>query len=395
MTLLSALILPAKGQFVRAGLLFAGLAAVVSSGPAQAQAANGGKPVLVITSTPMPASQPSPLYNRPSMAPEITPQQVINDAYFEPAETIVGQKIEQLRTDLFALQNRVGSLSEGLNALEKKSQAQAATYYASTATISTQLQSGTTPGNPRLVDRLSVAQANLDSLAQNIAGLNALAVEMANAASMGSFLLEAARATYGLSGAVEEDHMQLAQMEDQINAVIVAIDRLLTDVNDSITRTAAYLSSERGNLRTMALAVTNGDLYGRSLSNRPFSNAPRSDLLYNASVPVPAPMASVPPSPRPLVKIRFDRPDVDFEQPVYMAVNEAQEKYPQARFEVVAVHPTAGNAAQVAIESTRARRNAERVLRALTQMGLNLDNIDLSYSPSPDAATSEVHIFIR
>src|SRR5690606_8435478 len=75
--------------------------------------------------------------------------------------------------------------------------------------------------------------------------------------------------------------------------------------------------------------------------------------------------------PRPLVKIRFDKPNVQYEQPVYMAVSDAMQKYPDARFEIVAVHPTGGNAAQVAIESTRARRNAEQVLRTLTQMGLD------------------------
>jgi hypothetical protein len=100
-------------------------------------------------------------------------------------------------------------------------------------------------------------------------------------------------------------------------------------------------------------------------------------------------------APRPLVKIRFDRPDVSYEQPVYMAVNEALARYPNARFELVAVHPGTGNAAQVAIESTRARRNAERVLRSLTQMGLSTDRVDISYAPSQEATTSEVHLYVR
>ncbi|MEZ5919436.1 MAG: hypothetical protein R3D66_05910 [Alphaproteobacteria bacterium] len=45
------------------------------------------------------------------------------------------------------------------------------------------------------------------------------------------------------------------------------------------------------------------------------------------------------------------------------------DRYPDARFDLVAVTPTGGNAAEVTNESTRARRNAERVLRTLTQMG--------------------------
>jgi hypothetical protein len=79
-----------------------------------------------------------------------------------------------------------------------------------------------------------------------------------------------------------------------------------------------------------------------------------------------------------------------------MAVNEAMQRYPSARFELVAVYPTGStNAAESSIESTRARRNAEKVLRTLTQMGLTMDRVDLSYLPSKEVQTSEVHLYVR
>ena len=170
------------------------------------------------------------------------------------------------------------------------------------------------------------------------------------------------------------------------------------------------------------MAISSGDLFGRSLMGRPFSTAqqagfapavagtqygaqyvPPSNVAPLNSVaaapgmmaPIPAAFGGLPGGPRPLVKIRFDRTDVAYEQPLYLAVNEALQRYPAARFELVAVHPNQGNSAQVAIESTRARRNAERVLRSLTQMGLEMDRIDLSYAPSTEAANNEVHLFIR
>jgi hypothetical protein len=184
-----------------------------------------------------------------------------------------------------------------------------------------------------------------------------------------------------------------------VNNTVVTIDRLLNAINDDITRTAAYLSSERGNLRTLSLAISNGDLYGRSLANRPFSSVPQSTLMqpasYGSVAPAAAPMETRPASPRPLAKIKFDKPNVDYAQPVYMAISEAMERYPDARFELVAVHPMTGNAAQVAIESTRSRRNAEKVLQTLTQMGLPADKIDLAYNADASAQTSEVHIFVR
>ncbi|MEM6780273.1 MAG: hypothetical protein AAF569_00255 [Pseudomonadota bacterium] len=357
------------------------------------------RPALVITNKPMPGSEISPFYNRPTKTPDITPQQLIGDAYYQPTDTVVSRKIGELRNDLFSLQSSVERLSKKLEDMEGRNQALSAEYFANTATINTQLQSGTTPGNPRLVQRLSTAQMNLDGLSRNVAELNSLAVQVANSASIASFLLEASRSTYGLSGAVEEDHARLSQLEDQINNQIVTIDRLLNAVNDNITRTAAYLSSERSNLRTLALGISNGDLYGRSLANRPFSSVPQSSLMQPASIggmPAPiVPQATRPTSPRPLAKIRFDKAQVDYEQPVFIAVSEAMERYPDARFELIAVHPTTGNAAQMAIESTRARRNAEKVLRTITQMGLPSDKIDLSYNADANVTSNEVHIFIR
>jgi len=167
----------------------------------------------------------------------------------------------------------------------------------------------------------------------------------------------------------------------------VLIERLLNNVNDDITRNAAYLNTERSNLRTLALAVANGDLYGRSLANRPFLSVEQSRVaadmnaanpnLQPASLTMSGPKGALP-SPRPLVVVRFDKPDVNYQQAVYQSVSDALEKYPNARFELVAVAPGAGNPARKAIESTRSRRNAEKVLRTLTEMGLAADRIDLS-----------------
>lgn len=386
--------------FTRSYFFCASLLAVSAgffASPAVAQMDMKERPVLVITNEKMPATDSGENnFARPTKAPEVTADQVVGPTYFEPTDTIVGRKVDELRTDLFALQGRVSSLSEKLRSIEDRSQRQSAEYNASIATINTQLQSGTTPGNPRLVQRLSVAEKNLDDLSQNVADLNTLAVEIANTASVASFLLENARAAYGLSGAIEEDHARLAQLEDQVNGVVVTIDRQLNNVNDDITRTASFLSSERSNLRAVALAVTNGDMYGKSLANKSFASgtAGQASFLQPASY---APMQSVgmPSGRRQLAKIRFDNPDVNFEQPVYLAVSEALEKFPQASFDIVAIHPTGGNAAQNTIESTRARRNAERVMRSLTQMGLDLSRIDLSYAPSAEAQTNEVHIFIK
>lgn len=395
---------------------------VLTASSAMAQIDMQKRPSLVITSDRMAgtsnertaAAAPTPIYNRavqtprmtPMMTNDISPAQISGDAYYQPTRTIVAGKVDELRKDLSGLQSRVSNLTSQMKGMKERSKSLSSEYNASIATINTQLQSGTTPGNPRLVQKLSTAQGNLDRMSQNVAELNTMAVEAANAASMGSFLLESTRSAYGLSGAVEEDHVALADVEDQVNNTIVTIDRVLNEVNDDITRTAAYLTAERANLRTLSLAVTNGDYYGPSLSGRTFNTAPSpSPMMQPASAgayagsssmaampsPAPAPLTGR----RPLVKIKFDQPNVDYEQAVYMAVSEAQQKYPNARFDLVAVNPSNGNAAQVAIESTRARRNAETVLRSMSQMGIDVNKVDLSTEQSADARSNEVHIFIR
>jgi len=349
-------------------------------------------PALTVTNDPLPPDLQSRLYTKPARVPDITMERVLGNDYFEGGQTVVGRKVESLRKELQTLQGNVVQLSERLASAQTNGQSQAAEYYANVATISTQLQAGTTPGNPRLIKRLSVARNSLESLAGSVAMLNDLALEISGASSMSGFLLESVRTTYTLSGAVEEDHVNLSQLEDNINAMAVAIERLQNNVNDDITRTVSYLSTERNNLRTLALAITTGDMIGKSLSNRPFSSAQPANFTNQGGVVQSAPGTV---APRPLVKIRFDRANVAYEQPVYMAVNEALQRYPNARFELVAVHPSGVNTAEGAIESTRARRNAEKVLRSLTQMGLTMDRIDMSYMPSNEASTSEVHLYVR
>ena len=397
-----------KSLLLRTGI--ACVFAVMSLGtPVVALAKTAGSPPpLVITNEPLPAELRGRVYAHPARVPDITAGQVSGASYFKDSDvgsTVVSRKVDELRNDLFSLQGKVSELSEQLSSMEAVGQSQAAEYYASIATISTQLQSGTTPGNPRLVEKLNIARDNLERLSGNIARLNDLALQISNAASMSAFLLESARAAYGLSGAIEEDHVRLAQLEDAVNSTVVVIDRLLNNINDDITRTVAYIGAERENMRTLSLAITTGDLFGKSLSNRPFSSAQPASFTSAAGggnvmtqpggYAASAPVAAAPGNARPLVKIRFDKPDVAYEQPVYMAINEALTRYPNARFELIAVHPSNGNAAEVAIESTRSRRNAERVLRSLTQMGLDLSRVDLSYTPSAQAATSEVHLYVK
>lgn len=320
---------------------------------------------------------------------------------YEHRETIVSRKVSQLSEDMDKIQTFVKSYQDEIAQLQANSEQMAAEYYGYVASIQSRLQGGSTPGNPILVENLQKAQKKLDKLAQDVGELNKLANDISSNASVASFLLESVRATYNLSGAIEEDHEKLTDLEDDLNHLIVKIDRQLNELSDDVNRRASYLATERRNIQTLALAVANGEPYGQSLARKAFG--PVSTLTGQTSAVSSQPL-SPPGSPersarfsgtRPLVVIRFDRPKVDYQQALYMAANQALDKFPDAFFEIVAVTPARGNPAQRALASSDARQNAEQVFRNLVQMGVPSQRLKLSAAQSPEAGTPEVHVFVR
>ena len=93
--------------------------------------------------------------------------------------------------------------------------------------------------------------------------------------------------------------------------------------------------------------------------------------------------------------IRFDRPNVAYDQALYSAVSRALERRPSAVFNVVAVAPASRSAGQVALNTTNAKRNAESVVRTLTDMGLPADRINISATTSATAQSNEGQVYVR
>jgi hypothetical protein len=86
---------------------------------------------------------------------------------------------------------------------------------------------------------------------------------------------------------------------------------------------------------------------------------------------------------------------VQYEQALFTAISRALERKPSAGFDLVAVAPSAGTPAQVSLATSRSRRNAEGVLRSLTNMGLPADRITLSATSNANVQGSEVHVYVR
>ncbi|MCH8110818.1 MAG: hypothetical protein IH905_02510 [Proteobacteria bacterium] len=358
------------------------------------------RPTQTATVRPAPARQSS---EAPALRP--TPPPTLGNTTFrplsvtpgEPTGTFVGQRIAQLRNDLGTLQRNIGGRNQQLQNIRNQTMGVSQRYHGTVAAISTRLQMGTTPGNPVLIDQWNAAQGELDALGGDIAQMNSLANIVAADSAFAAFLLESTRATFGLAGAIDEDHRQLAILEDETNRTVVLIDRLLNELSEDVSRQTAYVGNERSNLTTLSLAIKNGELLGSSLANRAFrSAAPIASRapLAGSNTAASSQVASIA-GRRPLVVIRFDRPNVPFEQALYTAVSQALDTRAGAQFDLVAVTPSGGSPADLAINSSKSKKNAESVLRALLEMGLPADRVALSASTSGDAFTNEVHIYVR
>ena len=305
-----------------------------------------------------------------------------------PTGTFVGKKVGEMYTDLRKLQDKVARLTDSTQQLRADTAAISQRYHSVVATINAKLQVGTTPGNPVMVQQWNEAQAQLEQIAATLPRLNRLSNDSAAEAAMAGYMLDTVRATYSISGAIDEDHDQLRLLEDSVNRTVVVIDRVLNELSEDVSRQSTYVSNERSNLSAMSLAVKNGELYGTSLANRAFA---QTQALASASAQAPGPL----PGDRPLVVIRFDRDDVPYQQALYNAVSRALERRPNASFDLVAVSPRSGTPAQVALNSTAAKRHAEAVLRSLADMGLPPNRIKLSATTAEDALSNEVHIYVR
>jgi hypothetical protein len=328
------------------------------------------------TSVPQPAFA-APAVSGAAPVATITPIQISAGA---DTGTQVNRTIQSIRAQIQGLQQKIGSNAGRLAQLRNQSAGAAQSYQQSKARITARLQIGTTRGNPELVAEWNNAQTSLDSLAGNINTLNALGTDVTNDSSGAHFALNQIAATRNVLGAVDEDHRQLALLEDETSQTIVLIDRLLKEISDNVQRSTAYAANERSNLTVLGNAIKSGELYG-ALSTPVGAGITSSQQLASAGLP--------------LVVIKFDRPDVDYQQILYAALNQALQSRPSAGFEVVAVSPSRGNAASVQIGQTTARRHAQDVMRSMTDMGVPATRLGVASTTDPGAGGNEVRVFVR
>jgi hypothetical protein len=346
----------------------------------------GGGPVVqqippsAAEANPNPTLSPPLLNTTNFVPPGVTPGQ--------PTGTFVGTKVQQMRTELAQLQQQVTQRNQQLQGIRGSATQNSQRYHGTVAAVSTRLQMGTTPGNPILVSQWTQAQADLDRMTADVGNLSNLANQVAADSAMSTYLLQSIKSSFSLSGAIDEDHRQLAVLEDETARTVVLIDRVLGEVSQDVARQTNYIGAERSNLTTLSAAIKQGELLGPGLGNRANFYTSSQQFAAAGTGPVSTDGRS------PLVVIRFDRADVPYQQALYNAISQALARKPNAVFDVVGV-AAGGSQAQAASNQNQARRNADRVQRSLSEMGLPASRVNVSAGGSAQAGTNEVHVFVR
>ena len=307
--------------------------------------------------------------------------------------TFVGQKIDPLREDFIAVMEAFNIHRDSYEEVKSRVYGSSTEFYGTIAAINTKLQLGTTPGNPVLVRQYDQAQSELDNIEEFMREINLLNQKVNADAGVVALLKSTLNKTLRLAGAIDQDHRQLELLEDDTEKLEIDIARLINEITEEISRQAGFAKIENQNMLVMAVAIRNGEAMGTGILNRSFLAA---QALAEAGAPdeqLEVPRVNI--TGLPLVVIRFDDPDIDYEKTLFDAIGTTIDKKAGANFGLVAVSPIGKNEGETRINSSKVKKYAERVLRSLVSFGLPSKRVALSAKTSGDVVVPEVHIYVQ
>ncbi|MEM7047642.1 MAG: hypothetical protein AAF442_08365 [Pseudomonadota bacterium] len=321
---------------------------------------------------------------------ETATAQMVADATVREGQqrTAVGEHVSQLSQTVDQLRANVQARRQTLTTIEGAGIQRAAAFYTHMAAMNTKLRTGTTPGNPLMTNRITQAQAVLDSVTNDVTTLKTLYGEVSSDNSLAAYLSASLTSAYSLFGAVDADHARIDQLKDDISRIVVDLDRLLNEITDEIARQSTYLSVEQDNLRILRVAIDSGELYGGSLRTA----AMAGDRVRTAQqISSAADLRNR----TPFVTLRFEGADIDYQGALYNAARQALSNNPNTIFDIVAVSTNIGDTAFTSRQAGVALTRAQEVLRSMVGFGLPANQMTLSDAKSSATATNEVRIFIR
>ena len=281
-------------------------------------------------------------------------------------DSFVVRKVRQLGGEAEALAKVIEGLEKAHAGLRDGARLRAESYHGRVGAIEARLKIGTTRANPRLRAQWDAAQSMLAGLDGDVSAWDVLRTRAAEADSRAAFLNDSVLNAFELSGAVEEDHRELHAIGDRAAHMSVTVTRLLDEVSAASERQSRLVTAERRELALLAEAIDAGSLEDGVVSG-----------AYSARAA----------EERPLAVVRFDDPNVAYEEALSAAVQQVLDRRPGSTFEVVGVSPGGSMAA--------AADYADKVHRSLRRMGVAASRLRIATRADGDASVEEVRLYVR
>ena len=304
----------------------------------------------------------------PAVREAPAPAPAVREAAAAPqdGDSFVVRKVRQLGGEAESLAGVLQGLEKAHADLRDGARQRAGSYHERVGAIEARLKIGTTRANPRLRAEWNVAQSMLAALGGDVGAWDVLRTRAAEADARAAFLNDAVLNAFELSGAVEEDHRELHAIGDGAAHMTVSVTRLLDEVSAASERQSRLVAVERRELALLAEAIDAGSLED-GVASGPYSTRAAEE--------------------RPLAVVRFDDPNVAYEEALSAAVQQVLDRRPGSTFEVVGVSPGGSMAA--------AADYADKIHRSLRRMGVAASRLRIATRADSDANVEEVRLYVR
>ncbi len=322
-------------------------------------------------------------------APPVPQPQVADTG---PTGTFVGGKINQFRGDLSSIQNAVSSHNNDFLRFKDLVDEQTSVYQGLSSAIRSRLQIGTTPGNPVLVGQWNDAQRALEDIQNNVNNLQIVNNRVTADAALIVHLKNAIDSSFFISGAIDEDHNQLKVLRDDVQRTSVLYERLMTELDEKISREIEILNDERKYMKDLSRDIEVGKFGQRVTTPPTMKSSDESDGDGVEQTTTKLKQLKVAPVnyDNAILVIKFDDTSFDYSTALFESISNALEQIPSAAFEVVAVSPTSGPSF-----AENARDRASEVFSKIVEMGVPTERVSITSSTSTSAQAEEVHIYLK
>lgn len=318
---------------------------------------------------------------------------VVNGSY---TGTFVGQRVSAFRQELSQIKQAQKSGERQLEKINANISNNASLYQKTVSAVETKLQAGTTPGNPNMYAMLQQAQGNVQTMFANANALENLSNKTANILTSVNYLENSIAAAFSISGAVDEDHKQLRELQNDAMTTAqkaAALNESVAAAANFQQQSAIQASQEINALHESVKNGSNTFTAARRpiVMQRTSAYAPVVPVARSAKSLAPAKRAAAPAvaanGTLPLFSVRFAGNNVDYKDGLNSAVKSALSRKPNASFEVVAVSNTNNQ--------NSAKQHASRIFEEIVKFGANADNVSLNARISEQASVAEVQVFVK